>query len=390
MRKTLSLSDLITTHLSIAKNSNTFAKVLQQLCYYIVGAKGAFELQHDLKKTVDFTALDISAKSFRLLVVTTDRAMIGLKFYMLNVIKGNYTTYQETVSLAKQCGIDLTDAKLAYAVVNKSKYSLRRVAYIRALTPTAINPDNLATLEAKFSPIYKDVMKTVRSVVFKKLRFVSNSTNTEFSDFHSDLTVKMLQVFYLKMPTTMSDAHILSYMRQAMGNETVNLIKRYTSKKRGRLIGTGKDGFGANRSELLVTSENQLNVHSDSEDTLEYDSLMAWDIQVTTMHSAEIEFSIQQVLERYKHLRNKSRLLRILLGQEDAAFTVWLHKTKYITASDLDNVDFQTKSTPKKFKRALTTYFKLEDKQLDDFLDNVKQQFTGPTPVNNVIPFKVA
>lgn len=377
-----SLSTMICEQLDVEFRSAKFYQILQAVCFYLVGAKGAFELQSELQDMIDFSKLGISAKDFRLYIMSNNKSLINLKFFLLNIIK---TTVEksEVKALARDCGISSHDGTASYIVVYKHRYKLRRVKYIKTLTKEQIAPHNLDTLETLFANIHNKVMATVRQVTYTRLRFCSSSTNTELRDFHADLMFKAVLSFYRLMPTTQPEAYILNYLRRSVSNDAKNTIKKYTSKKGGRLIGTGKDGFGANRSELLVTSENQLNVRQESDEQISYDSMMAWDIQEEQASNFEVEFSIQQVLERYLHLSNKSRALHILFGHEDQEFTQFLRKNKYIPAGK-DQTDFQTKASPEKFRQALALFINVDQPQLEGFIEKIKRQFAGDTKLKVV------
>jgi hypothetical protein len=367
------IRDLICSELDLVFRSSKFYQVLQTLCQYIVGTKGAFEFQSDLQAIVDFTELPISAKDFRLKLLALNKSQIGLKFYTLNIIRYNVNK-EDIKQLSLRCGLDKKDGLAVYIVMNPIRHKLRRNDYIKTLDKDLIDPANIPKLEQLFVSLYSKMLATVRQIAYTRLRFCSTSTNQELKDFHSDLMMKAVQAFYRLVPTTQSDAYILNYLRRSISNDAKNMIKKYTSKKNGRLIGTGKDQFGANRSELIVISENQLNIRQEDDESVSYDQLMAWDITVDSLNTSEIEFSIQQILEKYSHLRNKSRALRILLGQEDQEFTDWL-KTKHIIKQDQDNLDLQDKLCPEDFQDVVATYLNVDKPQLGAFISKIKSQF---------------
>lgn len=367
------LRDLICSELDLEFRSSKFYQVLQCICQYIVGTKGAFDFQSEIQAIVDFSELDISAKDFRLKLLSVNKSQIGLKFYVLNLIRTNVEK-SDVKELAVRCGLDKKDGLAVYVVIHPLRFKLRRHEYVKSLDKELIDPSNIRKLEQLFVSLYGKMLSTAKQIAYTRLRFCSTSTNQEMKDFHADLMMKAVQSFYRLVPTTQPDAYILNYLRRSISNDAKNMIKKYTSKKNGRLIGTGKDQFGANRSELLVVSENQLNIKSDSDDQVSYDQLMAWDITVDSLTTSEIEFSIQQILEKYSHLTTKSRALKLLFGQEDPEFTHWLQE-KNLIKPDQDNVDLQDRVSPVEFQAVIADFLKVDKPQLGAFLSKIKDQF---------------
>ncbi len=373
-----SLSKLICETFGVEYKSKEFQRILKCCCLYISNIMGAFEFQKEIKKVVAFEDFGFSAKDFRLNLISINKGSVGLRFLILNIIKTNIFTKDELKRLSREFKVSSSDAVCSYTIINSIKHKLRRHKYVASISKELISPEAYHKQDSLFRVVYPKVLSTIRSVTYNKLRFLSHSTNTEFKDIHGELTIKAIGSFYKLMPTAEPEAYVTNYIRRSVTNHALNMIKTGTTQKRGRLIKAEADGFGGNNFKLLVASENQINVRAEQDEVVIYDSMLAWDVQLETIHTAELEFSITQILEKYKHLRNKSRLLNIVFGQEDTMFSQWLVNNNYINKHD-DNIDFQETTTHSTFNSALTHYFKISEEELKTFLLNVRKEFLPNT-----------
>lgn len=367
----------ICNDLNIEYKSDQFYNVFHTTCSYLTGEIDAFGYQASLKKLVSFDTLDISAKDFRLELIRHNKGHLGLRFLCLNLIKTNVVNKELLQQLAEQTGVAPCDAIAANFIYCKKrhKYKARMNEHIRSIPKQLTCCSQLEQIDQMLQRVWPKIMSTIKSTTYNKLRFISSSTNTDFKDLHSDLQVKALQVFYKLMPTSQPEAYIINYVRRAVANHANNVISASTTQKRGRLVKGEADGFGGNNFMLRVASENQLNANIVDNEVIQYDSMMSLDLQLSTMLDNEIEFSVQQVLDRYKHLRRKNRFLRIMFGQEDREFSEWLVHNGY-TKED-DHTSYQDRTEPQVFVHAVGRFLRVPPKHVQMFMGTVREHFVG-------------
>lgn len=367
----------ICSELNLEYKSDQFYDVFHATVDYLVGVTNAFDYQSSLKELVNFKDLELSAKDFRLELIRHNKGHLGLRMLCLNLIKTNKVTKENLVQWTNVTKVAPCDAIACHKIycINGIKYKARRSERVSSIPKHLTHCSQLTQIDQMLQRIWPKVMTTIKRTTYTKLRFISSSTNTDFKDLHSDLQVKALHAFYKLMPTCQPEAYVINYVRRAVTNHANNVISACTTQKRGRLVKAEADGFGGNNFTLRVASENQLNINMEDNEVIQYDSMMSLDLQLSTMLNEEIQFSVQQVLDRYRHLRRKNRFLRIMFGQEDREFSEWLVNKGY--TKDNDNTVYQDSTDPAEFVSTVGQFLRVPERSLQAFMCTIRQHFVG-------------
>lgn len=97
----------------------------------------------------------------------------------------------------------------------------------------------------------------IKKFVLRKHRFIMKYFNLDASDIICDLRIAAIRAAYKAAPFYESQAHLENIMRRSVHNYGINLIERYTTKKRARIVSNEED------YSLLVQTEEDF---SDIED----------------------------------------------------------------------------------------------------------------------------
>ena len=369
---------------------DAFTKVLRDTCFYLVGNIGAFDYQKNLKQYVKFSELPLSAKEFRLAVLELGKYTLNLKLYLLNVVKTNgfpkeFSSRKDF--LRKTClaaGVKLRDGARCYKAIHPHIHKLRKCKRIKATPKKIVNPYHREHWHLKFNGVvYKPVMKTIKQITYTKLRFISSSTNAELADLHSELAIKALQTYYRLVPTTADDAYIINYIRRAVSNHAKNIIKTYTSQKRGRMVRSGKDGFGGSNFDLIIVSENQIRAKAGEDGAnITYDQLGDAFNAYDGMRSIESMLSIKALKRRYRGVPRKYEVLKILLGEEHAGFTAFL-KAKGVMRVGT-NSDFQDRCDTERYLQLIAEFTRISVRSLTKFKNAVGKHYSVEGKVRHV------
>ena len=376
------LYNLIKSELHIKKSHDNFNLILADTCQYIIGSMSAFDYQRALQAKVDFSTLSISAKDFRLMVLALGRYTLNLKLYLLTIIKTTRTPKMYSswlsfrVKTCRDARVHLVDGELCAKAIEPFRTTMRRNKHVVAIPKEIVNPRQLLHWNLKFnSVVYRAVMKTIRQITFHRLRFISSSTNTDLADLHGDLAIKALQSYYRLVPTTEDDAYIINYLRRAVSNHAKNIIKTYTSQKRGRMVRSGADGFGGSNFDLIVVSENQIKANSDG-DVVSYDQIGDADNSFDGMHNIEARLSIEALRMRYRAMPLRYKVLRLVLGDEDEGFTRFLRARGVLRVGT--NSEYQDRCPSEKYNRLIAEYVDVRHSDIQKFIeDDLGSQYIG-------------
>lgn len=367
-----SLSRLIAESLDVKLGSVEFYNILAASLRYIVRVDNAYAYQRSLKQLVDFPTLGTSAQKFRLKLGGYKSCSLSLRYLVLNLIRMRKATGDDAKVLGKELNLPWSDTYFTYQLLRNDgefRNSLR--------TPDIMNlPRETFKLEAYknlndlFGEIYVPVMKYIKHITFSKLRFISSSTNTEFSDLHSDLLVNAIQAFHKLMPCDMSTKHIINYVNRSVHNHALNMIYTATADKRSRLVKGSTDGFNVD-FQLMCVSENQLNLRTTGDDSIGYEDAMSSEYSQALAEKQEGELVVEQLLLRYSGKPKKHSLLSILTGTYHPEFTTWLQDARILRATTSDNVDAQEQCTPETFLAHVCTFLNINLKSAEEFLDSI-------------------
>lgn len=357
--------------LGIDTRSHDGQRLLEECVLCLVGVTGAFEFQHAVKN-IDLTPTGMSGKDFRLALQANSYLTVNIKYAALfmGLSPTNANTFNKL-----QGYISATDVQLFRELFarRKIKSMVRDNALYRRLTVQDVTLAAMKKDKRDFENHIPKVMKHVKMKVYTKLRFVVNSENSTLKDFHSDVTCKVLRAYYQKIPTKVSDAEVLNYLRSAGSKHVINLIKFHTTDKRQRMVNTGKDSFGTNKFELVCESENQHRVMGEDGQEYSYEGITN---NVSTDEVRKVESSIvyERLLSRYTG--RKRSALEIMAGHHNENFNEFLREKGSLKDDD-DHTDYQRRVGHKTFLHTLADYLGVIREAFMGFVDSVGQTLTA-------------
>lgn len=355
--------------LKLDLESDRTLKIAQATISYLCGVTDAYEYQHYLKENVRFRDLDISAKDFRLLIIEKSYFTLNLKFFSLNLCKvavniDNLHHYANAFELVRN------DAVLLRRCFSQRTFrrTLRNSSRVRNITSDEINERSIERVRREFNHFYPELMQHIRQKTFKKLRFLVKSENSEFSDFNNELLYKAIKAYYMVVPTTKTDAHMLNYLRTTCTNHALNIINAKTTDKRRRLSNAGADGFGGQSFTLTCVSENQLAV-IDGDDLFAYDSTLN-DLNQQDNSRLISDINFDRIVKNLGKSNTRRRAILITSGQEDSRFTRYL-RSRDIIRSDEDCADFVQRTKHENVVAHMADHFNVCHVRLERFLKKV-------------------
>lgn len=325
---------------------------------------GAFVYQKVIKPWCS----GISAKEFRLKLHDYRNIGLGIKLLVLWQARQRGLKMGDMLDKAASLGICQRDAVSLYYLFVECSWYRREVKGALSLLPKNCIFDSYEAIDAFYVSIEPVVMKKIKAITYRKLRFLADSNNEPLSEYHSTLSEHVVKVLHKIVPTEKSAEYIVNYIKQSVHNHAINLIKYGTSQKRGRLKDNGLDKNNIRRSaSLQVVSFNQMTPVIGSDGTvLTPDAADT----VDTAARFEAEFCISEILDRYKHTTKRYRLITILLGEHDAEFSQWL-RSKSLLCAGLDNTDFQASTSADQYNRLLAEFLGVSHRKVERFLASI-------------------
>jgi hypothetical protein len=363
-----SLKNLICEQFGLVEGSVDALKLYSYSVAYMIKGMGAFSYQAEIKPYCKQRAL--SAKSFRLSLQGSGYT-IGLKLYVLALMRKGNCNITTAIDCAEKAGIHREDAELIYWMLKELPWFLTMAQTLANAIPVGHAHETLEGVQASFAAVYSSVYKFVKYVTYKKLRFLCDSTNTALADFHADLMEKAARSLYLLAPTRQPEAYIKNYLKRAIRNAATNIIKSGTTKKRARQVDLGFDKNGMRSSMLLCLSQNQMTPMIDADG-----QVMMPDEGDTgsSMRKFELQFSISEVLNRYKKTSRKYRLLLILLGgEEDQEFTAYL-RARDLCPMTKDHCDIQVEIEHSEYNKLVSEFLHVSYKKVEEFLQSLRSE----------------
>lgn len=355
----MDLTSYLHEEFNLKSSSPIFKELYSLSIWYITGQCSAFEYQRFVKPYC--TKETKSAKNIRLGLLKHKEIYFRLKLFALRYASSKLI---DVAPLRREIGISLKDSRLTKSVIDTEIQLARRLRKVRRdLGKDA--PLDEQYFDSELKVLCSSVIKYIKTIVWRKLRFVAKSSNFDLQDLHQDLLIKVIQAYYQVVPTVKSYQHIMNYLCRTAHNHAMNLINTNTSQKRGRLVNVGVDNAKNNIFTLLVTSENQLNASSIEGEEVNYENLSSFH----PMEKFELEFSVSQVLDGYKRQSRKHRLLLLLMGAFDLEFTEWLRERNLIRI-DETNEDLQARCI-ENYKYLCMKFLKVGEKRAESFLKSV-------------------
>lgn len=355
--------------LKLDLESDRTLKVAQSTVSYLCGVIDAYEYQHFLKENVRFRDLEISAKDFRLMLTEFSYFTLNVKFFCLNLCKvavniENIHHYANAFDMVRN---DVVLLRRCFLQRNFRR-DMRNSKRVRNITTDEIREGAVERTRRDFNMMYQELMQHIRQKTFKKLRFLVKAENSEFTDFNNDLLYKAIKAYYMMVPTTKTDAHVLNYLRTTCTNHALNIINSKTSDKRRRLSNTGKDGFGGQSFALTCVSENQLAV-------IDGDDLFAYDSTLNSINQGDnskliSDLNFDRVVKNLGKSNVRRRAILITSGHEDSRFTRYL-RSRDIIRSDEDCADFVQRTKHENVVVHMAEHFNVCQDRLGRFLKKV-------------------
>jgi hypothetical protein len=358
------LYGVVKAGLYVEPDSEAFVYTYAESILYLVGSSSAFEYQEYIKPYCS----EYSAKLFRLSIQDQRYANLDLKLFSLRLARMKSPTKEDAFSLGALLGITRNDTFMVYTLFSENGWFRRALCQAGrkvGRNNVLLDPKEIDTL---FTRIYPSILKYIKFISYKKLRFIVKSDNITFEDMHSDLSTKVLQSFYSLIPAQATELHIINYLKRAVHNHAINIIKSHTSQKRGRLVNVGSDKNNENQFSLLCVSQNQVHTGVD-EDGNPVDILNVANDAHTKF---ELEFSVSEVLNSVKHRKKKYRFISLLMGKEDAEFTDWLKQEELCKPSE-DNVDVQARCSANEFNGYVAEFLKVTPGKVETFLGSLRE-----------------
>lgn len=365
-----SICRMLEKYMGVAAGSSEMYYTLAESVLYLLGAErvqrgkkqtGAFAYQRDLKPY----CTRVSAKKFRLKLHDYRNISLGIKLLVIWQARQRGLKLDAMYDKAESLGITLTDAQRLFTLFKECDWYRKAVKGHVSTIPRDTEFDSYASVDAFFERIQPEVMRKIKSITYRKLRFLAESNNDTLTEYHSMLLMKVVQVLHRIVPTEKSELYVINYIKQAVHNHAINLIKAGTSQKRARLLETGFDKNNVRKSAVLqVVSLNQMiGTANDPREVSDPDP-------VDTAAVFESEFCISEILDRFKHTEKRYRLLTILLGAQDAEFTSWL-RSKSLVGSGMDNTDLQSSCDPAEYNRLLAEFLRISYRKIERFLASI-------------------
>lgn len=344
-------------------------QVAQESVRYLCGVSDAYAYQHFLKAHVRFRDLDISAKDFRLSLVEKSYFTLNVKFMALNLCKAAVTV-DNIHHYANAFEIVRNDAVLLRRVFEDQKFrrSMRKSDRVKNMSMEDIEEGSVEKTQRDFNDMYPELMKHVRQKTFRKLKFLVNAENAEFSDFNGELLYKAIKAYYMMVPSSKSPAHVLNYLRSTCTNHALNIISAKTSDKRRRMNNAGADGFGGQNFSLTCVSENQL-AAIDGEELFSYEGTL----NEANQHDASkliSDLNFERIVTTLGKSRIRRRAILIVSGQDDSRFTRYL-RTRELIKPDEDCADFVSRTKHENVVPHLADHLGVCKERLTKFLKKV-------------------
>jgi len=356
-----------TTKSLVPTDSPAFIGITTAIVRHVLGADNAYACQRSFKEHFDFAHSDTSAQKFRLLLSDSSYIHLNIKYFCLNLVAHGMNS-DKLKLFQEQFGIDRNDVVLVKKVLEQRglRKNLKASTEIAKITKEQITKKEFDKVFEVFNTIYPAVHKHIKNKTYTKLRFISTSSNMEFYDLHMELTCKVLQAYIKKVPTDMTPLHIANYLRSAVNNHTVNIIKSHTTQKRRRMVQGASDGFGGFTYEIPVVSENQL-FSSFGLENLSYEGMSSTDSRTEEDRVKESDISFDMILRRFGKTKKRRAFIALISMQENAEFTKFLNEQERIEGAQ-DNVDYSELAGQRAYFDAVCEHLSLRKSQARKFM----------------------
>lgn len=190
--------------------------------------------ESDFRSTVCHLVEGIEARSeAKRLIVCDYEIAVKLKLAVMSCLQKNITSIVQARIEFEDYGLTRDDAwcYINAWLTNKSAMEKirRSVAKINLPTPQEIEANAHAWI---FSGT---VLRSIRSLVRRKLSFVAGNYNVSLGDLEMDVLAAALEGFYLTIPFSMSEQHSKASAVQTAKNKINKIISHYQTAKRRQI-----------------------------------------------------------------------------------------------------------------------------------------------------------
>lgn len=258
-------------------------------------------------------------------------------------------TTLRTITSSGEITLDLK-AKVLYSVANnkpmKRNLAPATIAHIQKLLEK-YHPLTRKEFLEQISFASNRTNRWLKRKVYEKLRFIANSQNLSLSDLESDLRLMGVRALMLSYPCIDSSLHAANLMQRTMANQLVNLIKRFTTVKRARII---KDEDGEYTSLTVTLDEAKLN----------------------TKAAAEVSDLTLEVRKLVNSLKGKRKtLIELLCGAYSKPFTAWLQERRFRIETNEELLD---KLPTSEYISLISEYLHLAKAKAFAFIESIKER----------------
>lgn len=232
----------------------------------------------------------------------------------------------------REFGVASCDRRLLSLIDAKTESALRKAAQeFKALKPESFDK---VILE-----ITKEIKVWVRKFVYRKMAFIMRSQSLDVEDLEYELVSKGIQGLFQIYPRIHSKEHATNFTKRVIHNHGINLINRYTHKKRARVLQNTDKTFYSNTVSFdavqnILEAQENMRVEEDR----------------------DLEIDVRNV---YEHAPGKFKKLLILLqGASDMDFTRWLRRHGKVKDGE-SNDDLQERSDPWDYIRLALEFLKI-------------------------------
>lgn len=371
-----SFSEKIVQTLKVDYKSPEFHEIFELSLRYVSKCIGYGKYHQELKKHVNFSELDgYTPAKFRLLIREDGYLLTSIKFYAMYL-----SCHPVTKELAEETypsyKMFRCDARAVFSCFARRgfKSQFRRESDFEWVK-SDVTPSALAQAQDSFINFVPEVKKFC-SMQMRKIQFISSSNNFSRTEFESELLMSGLRSYYYLIPTEHEGEKLLNYLRASMSNANKNIIDKFTSVKRGRLVNEGEDASGNAHYNLRVVSQSQLH-QFDEDGEVQYDSIFSE--SHVKLHSAEeFEFSVKQVIAKkikssLTDSKRQAELLAIFMGYPNKKFDAYLH-SKRLIRSEKCSSEFIDNNSREDYIPVLSNYLGVSERCLNLYLAKIGRE----------------
>lgn len=364
-----SLSNYVVQTMNVKENSKDFYALFGETFLHLACQTHAFDYMNIISSFVKGSGK--SVRQVRSEIVGNATYLLDYKLFALNCSMEENVTTRRANRLAEAYSVDKQDTNHFLKLFKRCDWFVDALSSrIVDVPPHFLEKDFIFN---EFNEVYPDVIKYVKSLVWRKLRFVAESNNMELADLESDLLIKVVQSYYGMVPVReeLPLKYTVNYLKRVAHNRGMNIIKFATTKRRGRLVNVGKDNNGVDQFSLLCTSMNQTKLDSEGNE-------FSPDVEDerSSIATFEVRFSIDELLNKLRPGSKKHRFLLILMGMYDEEFTTYLRKNRLCLQTE-DNIDLQERKSVAEFNRILADYFEVKITKIKQYLSLLSTKLTA-------------